>query len=324
MRFLSASALWWLALGAIIIFFYLLKLKRTRQRVPSVLLWQRALEELEANAPFRRLRRSLLLLLQLLALAAIVFALARPLVTTRSLAAGSTVIIIDATASMSARDESGRTRLDRARELALEMIEGLGSDDRAAVIDSSSRVTVRAAMTSDRAALRSAIGEVRETDAAGNLSDALRLAEQIAKAERDAGIVVIGDGGGPPVTSDATLDASLRFVRVGRTSDNVGIVAMNTRSIQAGARRELFASIANFGETNRDLSLELKINGKLVDARRVAVDAGGRSGLIFDSLSPIRRDGRAEADNRRRPGRGRRGLHGCARRSPHPRRSRER
>lgn len=286
MRFLSASALWWLALGAVIIFFYLLKLKRTRLRVPSVLLWQRALEELEANAPFRRLRRSLLLLLQLLALAAIVLALARPLVTTRALAAGSTVIIIDTTASMSARDESGRTRLDRARELALEMIEGLGSDDRAAVIDSSSRVTVRAAMTSDRAALRSAIGDVRETDAAGNLSDALRLAEQIAKAERDAGIVVIGDGGGPSVTSDTTLTASLRFVRVGRTSDNVGIVAMNTRSIQSGSRRELFASIANFGETNRDLSLELKIDGKLVDARRVAVDRGGRSGLIFDSLPP--------------------------------------
>ena len=286
MRFLSASALWWLALGAVIIFFYLLKLKRTRLRVPSVLLWQRALEELEANAPFRRLRRSLLLLLQLLALAAIVLALARPLVTTRALAAGSTVIIIDTTASMSARDESGRTRLDRARELALEMIEGLGSDDRAALIDSSSRVTVRAAMTSDRAALRSAIGDVRETDAAGNLSDALRLAEQIAKAERDAGIVVIGDGGGPSVTSDTTLTASLRFVRVGRTSDNVGIVAMNTRSIQSGSRRELFASIANFGETNRDLSLELKIDGKLVDARRVAVDRGGRSGLIFDSLPP--------------------------------------
>ena len=286
MRFLSASALWWLALGAVIIFFYLLKLKRTRLRVPSVLLWQRALEELEANAPFRRLRRSLLLLLQLLALAAIVFALARPLVTTRALAAGSTVIIIDTTASMSARDESGRTRLDRARELALDMVEGLGSDDRAAVVESSSRVMVRAAMTSDRAALRSAIGDVRGTDAAGNLSDALRLAEQIAKAERDAGIVVIGDGGGPSVASDTTLNAALRFVGVGRASDNVGIVAMNTRSIQAGARRELFASVANFGQSNRDLSLELKIDGKLVDARRVTVDAGGRSGLIFDSLPP--------------------------------------
>lgn len=291
MRFLSASALWWLGLGAIIILFYLLKLKRKRREVPSVLLWQRALEEMEANAPFRRLRRSLLLLLQLLALAAIVFALARPLVTTRALAAGSTIIILDTTASMNARDEDGRTRLDRARELAREMIEGLGSGDRAAIIESSSRVMVRAGVTSDRAALRSAIEDVRETDAAGTLSDAVRLAQQIALAERDAGIVVISDGGGSGLSSNQIADGTqvdnsiaLRFVRVGRGSDNVGIVAMNTRSRQAGARRELFASIANFGATPRDLGVELKLDGKLVDARTIAVTAGGRSSLIFDSL----------------------------------------
>src|SRR6266498_3892630 len=105
MRLLSPGALWWLLLAAIIVFFYLLKLKRKRTVVPSVLLWTRALEEVEANAPFKKLRRSLLLLLQLLALAALVFGLARPLVITRALASGSTIIIIDSTASMSARDE---------------------------------------------------------------------------------------------------------------------------------------------------------------------------------------------------------------------------
>ena len=292
MRFLSASALWWLGLGAVIILFYLLKLKRKRRVVPSVLLWQRALEEMEANAPFRRLRRSLLMLLQLAALAAIVLALARPLVPVRALAAGSAIIIIDATASMSATDEDGRTRLERARALAREMIDGLGSGDRAAVVESSSRVMVRQALTSDRAALRSAIGDVRETDAAGNLSDAVRLAEQIAKAEQDAHILIISDGGGASLSSDSAADAgsnrtsALRFVRVGQRADNVGIVTMNTRSIRAGARRELFASIANFGEISRDLGVELRLDGKLVDARTVSVAAGGRNALIFDSLPP--------------------------------------
>src|SRR5262249_7493255 len=153
MRFFSASALWWLLLGAIIISFYLLKLKRERRVVSSVILWQRALEEMEANAPFKKLRRSLLLLLQLLALVALVFALARPLVTLRALASGSTVIIIDSTASMSSRDESGRSRLDRAKQLAREMVEGLGSSDRAAIIDASSQVTVRSPLTSDQRGL---------------------------------------------------------------------------------------------------------------------------------------------------------------------------
>src|SRR5262249_1779904 len=176
MRFLSSSALWFLLLSAIIIFFYLLKLKRKRRVVSSVFLWQRALEEIEANAPFKKLRRSLLLLLQLLILAALVFALARPLLKTQALTPGSSIIIIDSTASMSAKDEDGHTRLEQAKQLARDMIDNLSGSDRASIIESSSQVTVRSTLTSDRAALRNALNDIHETDAAGNLADALLLA----------------------------------------------------------------------------------------------------------------------------------------------------
>jgi len=296
MRLLSSGALWWLLLAAIIVFFYLLKLKRKRTVVPSVLLWSRALEELEANAPFRRLRRSLLLLLQLLTLAALVFALARPLVPTRALASGSTVIIIDSTASMSARDEDGGARLDRAKQLAREMIESLSGGDRAAIIESSSRVMVRSPLTSDRTALAAALADVRATDAPGNLTDALRLAEQIARSERDSSVVIIGDGGGSPIapqngsplegyarsTEDARTGA-VRFVRVGRQSDNVGIIAMNSRRSAGSSRREVFASVANFGDRARTFGLEFKIGGNVIDARTVELGANERRGLIFDA-----------------------------------------
>jgi hypothetical protein len=290
MRLLSASALGWLLLGAIIIFFYLLKLKRKRRVVPSVFLWQRALEEIEANAPFKKLRRSLLLLLQLVALAALVFALARPLITMRSLASGSTVIIIDSTASMSSRDEGTRSRLQRARELARDMVAGLGGGDRAAVIESSSRVNVRSGLTADHAALNVSIDDIQATDAAGNLTDAVRLAEQIARTERDAGIVVISDGASPPLASDlgsvsdAARHVALRFVRVGQRAANVGIVAMNSRPTASSARQELFASIANFGDREQAFGVELRIDGKLADARSVSLHANDRAALVFDAL----------------------------------------
>src|SRR5438067_10156765 len=290
MRFLSASALWWLLLGAIIIFFYLLKLKRKRRVVPSVLLWQRALEEIEANAPFKKLRRSLLLLLQLLALAALVFAVARPLIQMRSLASGSTVIIIDSTASMSSRDEGTRSRLERAKALARDMVAGLGGDDRAAVIESSSRVTVRSGLTADRAALNAAINDIQETDAAGNLTDAVRLAEQLARTERDAGIIIISDGANEPLASDlgssndAARHVALRFVRVGERATNVGVVAMNSRPTASGTRQELFASVANFGDREQSVGVELRIDGKLADARSLSISAQSRAALVFDAL----------------------------------------
>jgi hypothetical protein len=302
MRFLSASALWWLLLGAIIIFFYLLKLKRKRRVVPSVFLWQRALEEIEANAPFRKLRRSLLLLLQLIILAALVFALARPLVKTRALATGSSIIIVDSTASMSARDENGGSRLSRAKQLARDMVASLAGSDRAAIIESSSRVTVRSALSSDRATLLSAVNEIQQTDAAGNLADALLLAEQLAKAEREAGIVVISDGGGSlslanpfaelnragasavKASQSTARSIALKLVRVGERANNAGIVAFNSRASQSGSREELFASLANFSDQERLLSLELKIDGKLADARSVTLAANDHAGVVFDSL----------------------------------------
>ena len=293
MRFLSPSAFWWLSLAAVIIFFYLLKLKRKRTVVPSVLLWTRALDEMEANAPLKKLRRNLLLLLQLLALIALVLALARPLVTTRALASGNTVVIIDSTASMSALDEDNGSRLDRAKQLAREMIQDLSGDDRAAIVESSSRVTVRAGLTSDRAALDAAIAQIEENDSPGNLTEAVKLAEQIAGSEGDAGVVVISDGGGSPApyeresagsrTTAVSNTVSVRFVRVGRRSENAGIIAMNSRPIGGGERREIFASIANFGAQPRVCNVELKVGGTLVDARTLELVANDRKGLVFES-----------------------------------------
>ncbi|HMG35755.1 MAG TPA: VWA domain-containing protein [Blastocatellia bacterium] len=296
MRFISASALWWLLLSLPIILFYLLKLKRTRRVVPSVLLWARAVEELEANSPFRKLRRSLLLLLQLLFLAAIVVAVARPLVISRSLAAGNTIIIIDSTASMNTLDEAGGSRLERARQIAHEMVAGLRASDRAAIIESSSRVTLRSALSPDRAALDNAIDQVSSTDTAGTLKDAVRLAEQMAASEHDASIVIISDGAGvttglenssaqevPRQNEIGRNNSALRFVRVGNRSENLGITSMISRARYDG-RQELFASVSNFSNADKTVDVDLTVDGRLIDVRSIAIPPNQVGRLVFDSL----------------------------------------
>jgi len=62
-----------------LIVLYLLKRKRRMVTVSSTLLWRKAVEDLQANAPLQKLRRNLLLLLQLIILTALLGAFAGPM-----------------------------------------------------------------------------------------------------------------------------------------------------------------------------------------------------------------------------------------------------
>src|SRR6476646_863622 len=102
----AAQLLWLLPLLGVIILLYLLKMKRRELRVPATFLWPAKTEEVRANSLFQRLRFSWLMVLQILALALVIAALARPQTIQRGLAGKVTVLVIDASASMGSTDIS--------------------------------------------------------------------------------------------------------------------------------------------------------------------------------------------------------------------------
>src|SRR5437764_13314974 len=82
-----------------IIALYFLKLRRHPVQVPSTLLWRRSLEDLHVNSLFQRLRRNLLLFLQLLAVLLSMLALAGPRITGSTGQGRRFVLAIDTWAS---------------------------------------------------------------------------------------------------------------------------------------------------------------------------------------------------------------------------------
>src|SRR5438270_12010941 len=104
-----------LSISALLVL-YFLKLRRREMLVSSTILWKKAVQDLQVNAPFQRLRRNLLLLLQLLILLFLLLALSRPVTHFTPGAGKISVILIDRSASMGARDPDlkGKSRLDEA------------------------------------------------------------------------------------------------------------------------------------------------------------------------------------------------------------------
>ncbi|TVQ62907.1 MAG: VWA domain-containing protein [Phycisphaerales bacterium] len=217
-----------------LVILYFLKLRRRDQEVSSTLLWRKSIQDLQANAPFQKLRRNILLLLQLLVMGGVLLALAQPMLEGEGAASSRHIILIDRSASMRTVDAGeGRdpvARFEAAKARALEIVDGLRdggafggfggrllaqrSPDEAMVIAFDTTAEVRAAFTGDKAALRRAIEAIEPTDAPGSLEEAMRLALAHAPTrtyfdERSGEIFDTGLAGGEPATVHLISDGGL-------------------------------------------------------------------------------------------------------------------
>jgi len=171
-----------------LVLLYFLKLKRRDMPVSSTLLWKRAVQDLQVNAPFQRLRRNILLLLQLLALSAILVALARPVLSLSAGPARRYVLLIDHSASMGATDIAP-TRLAEAKRQARTLVESLRSkrtwyladeSDEAMVVAFGPEAKVLCNYTSDQRQLAAAIEAIEPTDGETRLAEAMTVAQAFA------------------------------------------------------------------------------------------------------------------------------------------------
>src|SRR3954463_4808367 len=136
--FQNTLAPWQWALMAIvppaIVALYFLKLKRQPLEVPSTYLWTKVIEDLHVNSLWQRLRRNLLLLLQLMLVGLAILALLRPGWLGESLDGQKFIFLVDRSASMSSTDVEGDTRLDAAKKRVSTLIDQLGSKMSAMII----------------------------------------------------------------------------------------------------------------------------------------------------------------------------------------------
>jgi hypothetical protein len=271
----------------VLLLFYLLKLRRRPVRVSSTLLWTQAVHDLQVNTPFRWLRPTALFLLQAAILALFLAALARPVLDMPHAASARVLILIDRSASMSARDVPGAaTRLDAAKETALRMVDeyARGGSPAVGVIAFAADARLASPLSQDLGATRDAIKELPPTDQPADFGAALRLAAGLlgtntdeSEARQSAQVALLSDGNVARPQSISLPGAEFRFRRIGPPPgpagwDNLGIVAFAARrEWDDPASTRIFVRVINAGTAPVTAALVLTLDGQEIDRRALTV-----------------------------------------------------
>lgn len=283
-----------------ILLLYFLKLRREPVEVPSTFLWARTIEDLHVNSLLQRLRRSLLLFLQLAAVAIAALALLRPGLRGESTGLDRKVFLIDTSASMQAADvEGAASRFELAKKLIRQRIEQLSDSESAMLVTFSDRPDTIQSFTSDRRRLLDALDRVQVTNFPTDILGALKAADGLANPRRSsevgnmndvqvasampADLLIYSDGGFQPVTEFNLGNLVPSYTSIGSKGPvNLAVTAFSAeRNLENPSEVQAFATVNNLGTQPLEATATLKLDGEFLDASSVSLDAGEQTGLTF-------------------------------------------
>ncbi len=267
-----------------LVIFYFLKLKRPRLEIPSLALWRSVLNDQRVNSPFQKFKRNILLFLQVLLLVCLVLAAMQPFIPTGAERGKNLPILIDTSASMAAIDESGKSRLDAARQDVRKLIDNLLPDQKLCLIAVSSTARRLTEFTDNKRILRDALEQLEVSQVASRLEDGLRMSQAMARTVAVETVVLYTDGN-VPATIDFELPFQLNFQKLPPAGRNIGITALNAR--RRDTRWDVFVRIEGSRDAEKkeeppiSAGVALLQYGNELGNEEISLEAGQSQRIVF-------------------------------------------
>lgn len=280
------NLLWILPVAGLIILMYILRLRRRDVIVSSTWLWQQVIRDVQANAPFQKLRRNALMIIQLIAAVLLVLAVSGPYLRGMGLGGRSLALIVDCSASMGATDVRP-DRLHSAIADAKKTIGGMKPGDQVMLIAAAERPVPLTGFTADRNELLRKLDGITVRQTGTRMTDAVALAAAIISSREASEIHIFSDGAYEPITGIHFGKARVRFHSAGKSAHNVGITGVDyRRNLNGDNKLELFVTVHNFDSAPRTCNIVLSSGGDIMDAHEETLAAGSEYPEIFSLPQP--------------------------------------
>ena len=301
MKLINPWGLFALAVLAVVVIAYLLRMPRRQLPIPDISLW-RKLSAADQKLPTSR-RTLISLLLQIVIAVLLVGAYVRPYISAASSGPRHEIVMVDLSQSMQAAEgpaletlkgpapatTAKHRRIDQARETLRGLVRGMDFQDRMTLIGVGRRPVVIANGVSERAILERAIESIETLSESANFTPACAVAAELAKVNEQARVSVITDGSldADALKSLDTLPAAngkVRLFKVGKAAENVGITTFRARK-NPNSEADFQSMVAVFNSTAReiDVPVALSLDQHLLDVKNLKLPPYAEKTVVFSS-----------------------------------------
>lgn len=248
LAFLNPLGLLLLAALPLVFLLNLYRRRRVKINVGSNAIWREVLKDREAAPSSRKRIFGLVVMLQMLAVAALALALSDPILGGEE-KGRRFVVLLDASASMKTAS-NGRTRFDVAKTRVLEFAGTLESGDRAMLLVAPSGEGGFEFM--EPAAFKNEVEKTSPTDAPLDIEESLASAALTA-SDANASLVAFTDSPAPVPAGFPEERYSVR--PAGQPSPNLAVTALSARGESA------YVEVRNYSSANAEFVLSVKAAG---------------------------------------------------------------
>lgn len=281
------GAMMWAFLGIPILIFYILKIRMKRVPVSTVMFWEQIFQDKQPRSIWQTLRHLLSLLLQLIFLALLVFALAKPFFDWEVREQRRLILVLDNSASMRATDIEP-TRFDAAKLEADRLIKSMKVRDEMAVIAAGNQPRVVCGLTSHQKTLRNAVETITTGDGPTRVTEAVELARRLLADHAKGQVIILSDGCFPE-SKDLARHDDVIWSAIGETkADNVGITRFQVRrSLLDPIGYELLVEVSNFSDEPAECKLDLELGTEIVDVIPIKIEPNDKWTQVYEKTSVV-------------------------------------
>lgn len=256
-----------------IIFMYLLKEKHKEIKVPSLFLWQKAIVQSQSHKPWQKLRKNLLMILQIIMVIFLAFALSNPYI----LGGNKTknyIFALDSSLSMLSKDESP-SRFEQAKNSIQKIIDDSPPNAGFSIVVMNQNPYLALNNSNDKNKAKSLLSSLECSYSGVDFESALSIIE-IQEEQTNGNIYVFSD-------KNYDFNTNVQKIYFGKNSENSAIT--NISHSFSDNDVNVLVSVRNFSDEAVRKTVTLFTDNNIFDFKDIIIESGENEDIYFTGIS---------------------------------------